>query len=383
MKTPLATTPPMGWNSWNTFGEKINEDVVLRSADLFVKLGLKDAGYQYVVIDDCWSLKERDPKTDEIVPDPKKFPHGMKYVSDYVHRKGLKFGMYSCTGVRTCGDYPSSFGHEYLDARTFAKFGVDFLKYDYCNVPIAGYAKLFYRRMGQALRNSGREILFSACEWGAEDVWSWIRSTGASMYRSTGDIFDNFESMKGIAKSQLEKLYASAPGCWNDMDMLTVGMYGNGNVGKAENVQTLENYKLQFALWCVYGSPLMLGCDIRKLPDMPEILKLVTNKDLIRINQDPLGLQAYQAQEWWGSDGGFIVRLLDNNEIALLCVNYTEGDLNMYCLLENLGFPYESGLKLRMRDVFTGKTSVSGRDNFHVDVPAKGCRCFIAKPVKA
>lgn len=373
----------MGWNSWNTFGEKINEDVVLRSADLFEKLGLKDAGYRYVVIDDCWSLKERDPKTDEIVADPKKFPHGMKYVSDYVHRKGLKFGMYSCTGIRTCGDYPSSFGHEFLDARTFAKFGVDFLKYDYCNVPIQGYAKLFYRRMGQALRNSGREILFSACEWGAEDVWSWIRSTGASMYRSTGDIFDNFESMKGIAKSQLEKLYASALGCWNDMDMLTVGMYGNGNVGKAENVQTLENYKLQFALWCVYGSPLMLGCDIRKLPDMPEILKLITNKDLIRINQDPLGLQAYQAQEWWGTEGGFIARLLDNNEIAILCVNYTESDLHMYCLLENLGFPYESGLKLRMRDVFTGKSSVSGRDNFHVDVPAKGCRCFIAKPVKA
>lgn len=373
----------MGWNSWNTFGEKINEDVVLRSADLFEKLGLKGAGYRYVVIDDCWSLKERDPKTDEIVADPKKFPHGMKYVSDYVHRKGLKFGMYSCTGIRTCGDYPSSFGHEFLDARTFAKFGVDFLKYDYCNVPIQGYAKLFYRRMGQALRNSGREILFSACEWGAEDVWSWIRSTGASMYRSTGDIFDNFESMKGIAKSQLEKLYASAPGCWNDMDMLTVGMYGNGNVGKAENVQTLENYKLQFALWCVYGSPLMLGCDIRKLPDMPEILKLITNKDLIRINQDPLGMQAYQAQEWWGTEGGFIARLLDNNEIAILCVNYTESDLHMYCLLENLGFPYESGLKLRMRDVFTGKSSVSGRDNFHVDVPAKGCRCFIAKPVKA
>lgn len=384
MTHPLAMTPPMGWNSWNTFGEKINEQVVLETADLFVKLGLKDAGYEYIVIDDCWSLRERDPKTNEIVPDPVKFPRGMKFVSDYIHKKGLKFGMYSCAGTRTCANYPSSFGHEFLDARTFAKWGVDFLKYDYCNMPFGGQAPLFYRRMGQALRNSGREILFSACEWGAEDVWSWIRSTGASMYRSTGDIFDNFESMKKIAQSQLPKLASSAPGCWNDMDMLTVGMFGLGNVGSAESVQTIDQYKLQFAVWCVWGSPLMLGCDIRKLADMPDVLALVTNKDLLRINQDPLGRQAYAADTCWGNqDVGTVARLLDNNETAVLCHNFTDADRTFHCLLEKLGISYESGLKLRMKDCFTGKTAFSGRDEFSVSVPAKSCRVFLCKPVKA
>ena len=129
-------TPPLGWNTWNTFGEKINEQLILQSVDKFVELGLKDAGYEYVVIDDCWSKRERDPKTNEIVPDPVKFPRGMKFVADYVHRKGLKFGMYSCAGTRTCADYPGSYDHEFLDARTFARWGVDFLKYDYCDMQI-------------------------------------------------------------------------------------------------------------------------------------------------------------------------------------------------------------------------------------------------------
>ena len=207
----LVNLPPMGWNTWNTFGSNISDALVRESADAFIDLGLKDAGYSYVVIDDCWSKKLRDPETHRIVPDPEKFPKGMKSLADYIHDKGLKFGMYSCAGQRTCADYPGSFDHEFLDAKTFAEWGVDFLKYDYCYHPGRISGDLLYRRMGMALRESGRDILFSACNWGSEDVWSWIRSTGAHMYRSTGDIFDNPESFRKIMASQITNFNASAP----------------------------------------------------------------------------------------------------------------------------------------------------------------------------
>ena len=176
--------PPMGFNTWNTFGEKINEDLIMETADAMVHEGLLDAGYEYLVIDDCWSEYDRDPKTHQLVPHHEKFPHGIKYVADYVHAKGLKFGIYSCAGVRTCADYPGSYDHEYLDAKTFASWGVDYLKYDYCNKPGQTDGPFLYRRMGMALRNCGRDILFSACNWGIDDVWSWARSVGADIYRS-------------------------------------------------------------------------------------------------------------------------------------------------------------------------------------------------------
>ena len=179
--------PPMGWNTWNTFGPDINEDLILESADAMVSTGLKDAGYEYIVIDDMWSLKERDSQG-RLVPDPEKFPHGMKYLADYIHGKGLKFGMYSCGGYLTCGGYPGSFGYEWIDAKTFAEWEVDFLKYDYCFHPASMEGHSTYKRMGLALANCGRDILFSACSWGAEYTRQWIRETGAHTWRSTGDI---------------------------------------------------------------------------------------------------------------------------------------------------------------------------------------------------
>ena len=157
----LAKKPPMGWNSWNTFGPNINEALIMETADAMVSLGYRDAGYEYLVIDDCWSLKERGADG-RLVPDPEKFPHGMKYVADYVHEKGLKFGMYSCAGLRTCAGYPSSYDHEYVDAQTFAGWGVDFLKYDFCNFPENADCKNRYLRMSMALKATGRPILFSA-----------------------------------------------------------------------------------------------------------------------------------------------------------------------------------------------------------------------------
>ena len=183
----MYSTPAMGWNSWNTFGSNINEKLIMEMADRIVAEGYKEAGYEYVIIDDCWSLKERvDGK---LVADPALFPRGMKALSDYIHGKGLKFGMYSCAGFKTCAGYPSSYGHEFEDAKQFAEWGVDYLKYDFCNFPASGDAKNAYLTMAMALRNSGRDIFFAACNWGVQDPAKWMRSRGANSYRSTGDIF--------------------------------------------------------------------------------------------------------------------------------------------------------------------------------------------------
>lgn len=217
----IKNTPPMGWNSWNTFGADINEKLIFETADKMVETGLLDAGYDYLVIDDCWSLKERD-NDGRLVADPEKFPHGMKAVADYVHSKGLKFGMYSCAGNLTCAGYPGSFEHEFTDAGTFAEWGVDFLKYDYCYHSNIIHGKYLYRRMGLALKNCGRDILFSACSWGADNTAEWMRETGANMWRSTGDIFDTWESIKKLTEEQDAILPYGGAGCFNDMDMLVV-----------------------------------------------------------------------------------------------------------------------------------------------------------------
>lgn len=295
----LAKTPPMGFNTWNTFGPNISEQMVLEMADVMAEKGYRDAGYKYVVIDDCWSLRERD-ENGNLVADPEKFPHGMKYVGDYIHSKGLKFGMYSCAGIRTCAGYPASFDHEFQDARTFASWGVDFLKYDFCYFPSFANCQHRYLTMAQALRASGRDILFSACNWGVQEPWSWMRSVGAHMYRSTGDIWDNFPSTAGIMKSQMGNFNANAAGCFNDMDMLTVGMGGQGNVGDA-NCNTYGEYEMQFAYWCFCAAPLMMGADLRKVGE--EYRTLLQHKELIRLNQDPECRPPYKVRE----DNGYTV----------------------------------------------------------------------------
>ena len=367
----LSRTPPMGFNTWNTFGENINEDVIKETADAMVEKGLRDAGYEYLVIDDCWSERERDPETGKIVPDKVKFPNGMKAVSDYVHSKGLKFGMYSCAGTRTCADYPGSFDHEFLDAETFAEYGADFLKYDYCYKPQHYHGDLLYRRMGMALKACGREILFSACNWGCDDVHNWIRSTGAHMYRSTGDINDSFVSMRDIAVSQEDKLVYSAPGCFNDIDMLTIGMYGKGNVGSTGCDDT--DYKTQFAIWCIYSAPLMLGGDIRTFSD--NTLKLVTNKDLLRINQDEEARPAFEIRNQ--SHSKVFVKHLSNNEIAVLFVNYDDKTRKIELYMEDMGISAASGYGLKMREVFSGEELGVKKEYMSRNVPAHDCECFI------
>ena len=375
----LAKTPPMGWNSWNTFAENISEELLMETADAMVETGLRDAGYEYVVIDDCWSLRERG-KDGRIVADPAKFPHGMKYLADYIHGKGLKFGMYSCAGTRTCAGYPSSFDHEFEDARMFAEFGVDFLKYDFCNKPKHADGPNLYHRMGLALKSSGREILFSACNWGSDKVEEWIRSTGARMYRSTGDITDNFRSMSDIAKSQLNKLAFSGPGCYNDMDMLVVGMHNKGNV--ATGGMTDEEYLFHFALWCAMQSPLMIGCDVRNMSGVT--LRALTNRELIRINQDEEARPLFPvaSRSWDSGEGDFVgFKHLAGNEFLLCAFNFAERERLMNVEFFDLGLPVSSGRGLALRDVVTGEDIGVKSDYMRIPVPGHGFKMYRGKLV--
>ncbi len=376
----IVNKAPMGWNTWNTFGPNINEKIIMEAADAMVEKGLLDAGYEYLVIDDCWSLKQRDPVTRRLIADPEKFPNGMKAVADYVHSKGLKFGMYSCAGVRTCGDYPGSFDHEFIDAETFAEFGIDFLKYDYCYRSSVTEGPILYHRMANALRATGRDIVFSACNWGKDDVYSWIRSTGAHLYRSTGDIFDNFPRMKEIASSQFDKQCYNTPGCFNDMDMLTVGMFGRGHVG-TEGC-TAEDYKMQFGLWCIMGSPLILGCDIRNIDD--ESLKLVKNEYLIAINQDIDGRQTFQitSKSWACHDAAAFVKKLENGDFALGVFNFADRAATVVTLFDEIGYPANCGLKFELNDCFTGEKSICDSDSLSLYVESRGTKIYRVKPVK-
>jgi alpha-galactosidase len=302
MTDHLALTPPMGWNSWNTFGWNINETLIKEIADAMVSTGLKDAGYCYVNIDDHWQGGRDD--NGHLYPDAEKFPSGMNALTDYVHSKGLKFGIYSDAGEKTCGGMVGSMGHEEMDAETFAGWGVDFLKYDYCYAPAdRTSAENLYRKMGDALKNAGektgRPILFSLCEWGFRRPWLWGRSVGGHMWRATNDIWDGWlDGDKVYQNGILTNLdlarglesYAG-PGGWNDLDMLVVGIHGHGNTVSVEGCTDVE-YQTHFAMWCLLASPLIIGCDIRSMD--PITHATLTNRDLIALNQDPAGKQAYR-----------------------------------------------------------------------------------------
>ncbi len=370
-------TPPMGWNTWNTFGPDINEDLLLRSADALVDTGLAAAGYNYLVIDDCWSLKQRDANG-RLVADPEKFPHGMKYVADYVHSKGLKFGMYSCAGQMTCACYPGSFDHEFVDAATFAEWGVDYLKYDYCFHPATRSGQDLYRRMGLALANCGRDIVFSGCSWGADKTKEWIASTGCHLWRSNGDINDSWASIKFLATEQLPDQVYGRINCFNDMDMLVVGMGGKGNVGLTGC--TDEEYRTHFALWAILNSPLIIGCDITKMSDAAK--EILTNKELIAINQDVAGRQTFMVGSWLlGPEHFCIGKLLENGDIAIGLFNLSDEEKSMFFGNEDLGLAIGTGKKLELHDVYTGEVTPMENELFFSRMAPHTSRVWRAKVV--
>lgn len=326
----LALTPPMGWNSWNTFAGNINEKVVRETAEAMIANGMRDAGYNYVVIDDTWSLRERDANGN-LVPDPAKFPSGLKALGDFLHEKGFKFGIYGCAGTKTCGGYPGSWGHEFQDARSFASWGVDYLKYDWCDHGTAD-ARDAYKRMSEALRKAGRPVVFSLCEWGQNKPWEWAEPIG-HLWRTTGDIYDSFDGRKGwesgwklLLNAQYDLVTSNGPdglgkyagpGHWNDPDMLEVGNEG----------LTLAESQAHFSLWCMLAAPLMAGNDVRHMK--PEIRAILTNKDLIAIDQDAAGKQGYRALAEPSTQREIWVKELSNKEWAVCVLNTgtTEADL--------------------------------------------------------
>ena len=276
----LAKTPPMGFNDWNSFGCNVDEQLIKQTADYFVSSGLKDVGYNYVNIDDCWLTHSRDADG-KLVPDPVKFPDGIKGTADYVHSKGLKLGIYEDAGTATCAGYPGSLGHETTDAQTFADWGVDYLKYDNCNNAGSTTTDEYiarYKAMGDALAATGRPIVYSICEWGVNDPANWAGDVG-NLWRTTGDIGDNWSSLKSIIAQNAPLQPAAHPGAWNDPDMLEVG---NGGMTDTE-------YRTHFGLWAEMAAPLLIGTDLRKAT--PATLAILKNQDVIAVDQDPLGAQ--------------------------------------------------------------------------------------------
>ncbi len=284
----LALTPPMGWNSWNKFGCNINEQLVREVADAMVSSGMKDAGFQYINLDDCWH-GQRDADG-FIQADPTRFPSGIKALADYVHSRGLKLGLYSDAGSKTCGGKPGSRGHEYQDALQYARWGIDYLKYDWCNVD-GLKAEGAYLTMRDALYAAGRPIVFSMCEWGSNEPWKWGAKIGHS-WRTTGDIYNCFDCTKDhgnyadwgvlqiLDKQDGLRKYAG-PGHWNDPDMLEVG-----------NGMAVNEDRAHFSLWCMLAAPLISGNDLRHMKK--ETQQILTNKEVIAVDQDSLGIEAFK-----------------------------------------------------------------------------------------
>jgi alpha-galactosidase len=311
----LAPTPPMGWNSWNHFACKVTEADVRSAADALVSTGMKSAGYIYVNIDDCWQGK-RDEKG--VIHPNEKFPD-MKGLSDYVHSKGLKLGIYSSPGPKTCAGFEGSLGHEELDAQTYADWGIDYLKYDYCSFRGDFAAQVAaYKKMHEALGKTGRAIVFSLCQYGMDRVWRWGPSVGGNSWRTTDDISDDYDRMAyiGFGQNGLERF--AAPGHWNDPDMLEVG---NGKMNKDE-------YRTHMSLWCLLAAPLLAGNDLSKMT--PDTLAILTNPEVIALDQDALGMQGHRvAQEgqlevWVKplADGSKAVGLFDRGESVMPVTAY-------------------------------------------------------------
>jgi len=355
----LAKTPPMGWNSWNKYGCNVSETLIMGMADAMVSSGMKNAGYEYVVIDDCWQIS-RD-ENEEIVADKDRFPHGIKYLADYIHSKGLKFGIYSCAGTLTCAGRPAGRGHEYQDALSYARWGVDYLKYDWCNTGTQN-AKSSYTIMRDALYAAKRPIVFSLCEWGSNKPWEWAGEIG-HLWRTTGDISDSWNSMISILSQQKDLAKFAGPGHWNDPDMLEVG---NGGM-------TTEEYKTHFSLWCMLAAPLLAGNDLQNMS--PETKSILTNKEIIALDQDILGKQA----ELWRNNGDYQIwmKMLAKDEKAVCLLNSSDEkktvlvDFGLIAQARTEGAEDSKPLKLEnftVRDLWEHKDLVLKESSTYIDI---------------
>jgi alpha-galactosidase len=371
----LALTPPMGWNSWNKFGCDVSDELVRGMADAMVKSGMKDAGYQYVVIDDCWQVS-RDTQGN-IVADAQRFPHGIKAVADYVHSLGLKFGIYSDAGALTCQKRPAGLGHEYQDARTYSSWDVDYLKYDWCNTLLGQDARASYANIRQALDASGRPIVLSICEWGTAKPWLWGKEVGGNLWRTTGDIQDHWAGHEkwpdGSCCSngaldiadQNEPLYSYAgPGHWNDPDMLEVG---NGGM-------TTTEYRSHFSLWALMAAPLIAGNDLRSMT--PEIHDILTDKEVIAIDQDPLGRQGRRV--WKDGDLEVWAKQLKNGDRAVILLNRGGSSQEMTVNWEQIGYP--GHLSAAVRDLWSHKDLGKFAGKFSAHVESHGVVMISVRP---
>lgn len=347
----LAATPPMGWNSWNYFGCNVSDTLIRGVADLLATNGMKAAGYQFISIDDCWQVA-RDTNG-VIVPDPARFPNGIKALADYVHAKGLKLGIYSDHGLETCQGRPGGYGYEYLDANTYAAWGVDYLKYDNCNLPAGDDAQADYERMAAALMSSGRPITFSLCHW---SFASWEPEAG-NLWRTTGDINDSFASMQSNLNGNSPPAFLAGPGRWNDPDMLEVG---NGGM-------TFTEDQAHFSLWCLVSAPLIAGNDLTGMSAQTE--SILTNSELIAVDQDPAGEQGVALantgtnQIWVKSLGtDFTTKAIglfnSNGSPAMMTVNWT-----------NIGLLAGSAT---VRDMWAGTDLGAFNNSFTTNVPSHG-----------
>jgi alpha-galactosidase len=363
----LAMTPPMGWNSWNKFGCNVNEAIVRRVADAMVATGMRDAGYAYVVIDDCWH-GPRDADGN-ITADPARFPSGMRALSDYIHGRGLKFGIYSDAGRTTCGGRPGSQGHEYQDARTYAAWGVDYLKYDWCATGSRN-AEEAYALMADALRASGRDIIFSICEWGGNQPWLWAANIG-NLWRTTGDIYDHWDGIDrwqhgvmNIVDSNEPLWPFAGPGHWNDPDMLEVG---NGGMSDVE-------YRSHFSLWAMMAAPLIAGNDIAAMS--PATRDILTNREVIAVDQDRLGAQGRRVLRAGTSE--IWVKPLAGGARAVLLLNRGDAPAEIAASWAQLDWP--PSLRAHVRDLWLHRDLPRAADGVHATVAPHGVVMLRVEP---
>ena len=376
----LAPTPPMGWMTWNMFKGDISEQLIKETADAMVESGLRDAGYKYVFIDDLWQ-GGRDNRNN-IIPDPKKFPNGIKALADYVHSKGLKLGIYSDAAQLTCGGCTASYGFEEQDARTFASWGVDYLKYDYCNAPEdSATARLRYKTMADALSKSGRDIVLGICEWGQRNGEEWCEHVGGQLWRTSSDVRDMWKDIVNQGGvGILDIINVTAPlskqvrhGQWPDMDMLVVGLNGKG--GPSSDLGgvgcTYTEYQTQMSMWCMMSSVLALSNDLRHLT--PEDKRILLNKEIIAIDQDPLGKAAERVVNEAGHQ--VFVRPLANGSHAVAILNNGDKAQRLSVSFKQLGL---TG-KYTVRDVWQHRDIARGATKWGGKVQAHETKVFVLR----